>query len=82
MMQLQSQKPGGMTHATGVLQWMAINSSEGVDRQGEVVGSPGESFDCLELNDGENRVEYLCLRIRGKAKKADIMVGVCYKPPN
>ncbi|GAB0183530.1 hypothetical protein GRJ2_000818300 [Grus japonensis] len=41
-----------------------------------------ECFDCLELNDGDNRVECLWVRIRGKANKADIMVGVCYRPPN
>ncbi|GAB0206513.1 hypothetical protein GRJ2_003116900 [Grus japonensis] len=41
-----------------------------------------ECFDCLELNDGDDRVECLWVRIRGKANKADIMVGVCYRPPN
>ncbi|GAB0208671.1 hypothetical protein GRJ2_003332800 [Grus japonensis] len=41
-----------------------------------------ECFDCLELNDGDDRVECLWIRIRGKANKADIMVGVCYRPPN
>jgi len=29
-----------------------------------------------------NRVECLWVRIRGNANKADIMVGVCYRPPN
>ncbi|KAK4820600.1 hypothetical protein QYF61_001906 [Mycteria americana] len=29
-----------------------------------------------------DRVEYLWVRIRGKANKADIVVGVCYRPPN
>ncbi|KAF1483971.1 Aprataxin and PNK-like factor, partial [Eudyptula minor novaehollandiae] len=41
-----------------------------------------ECFDCLELNDGDSRVECLWIRIRGKASKADIVVGVCYRPPN
>ncbi|GAB0208010.1 hypothetical protein GRJ2_003266700 [Grus japonensis] len=41
-----------------------------------------ECFDCLELNDGDDRVECLWVRIRGKANKADIMVGVCHRPPN
>ncbi|GAB0180200.1 hypothetical protein GRJ2_000485300 [Grus japonensis] len=36
-----------------------------------------ECFDCLELDNSDERV-----RIRGKANKADIMVGVCYRPPN
>ena len=41
-----------------------------------------ECFDCLEIDDGDERVECLWVRIRGKANKADIMVGVCYRPPN
>ena len=41
-----------------------------------------ECFDCLELDVGEDRVECLWVRIRGKANKASIMVGVCYRPPN
>ncbi|KAK4832989.1 hypothetical protein QYF61_027013 [Mycteria americana] len=36
----------------------------------------------FQLNDGDNRVECLWVRVRGKANKADIMVGVCYRPPN
>ena len=50
------------------------------DRQGRRGGGVAlyvrECFDCLEL-DGDERI-----RIRGKANKADIMVGVCYRPPN
>jgi len=38
MIQLQSQKHEEMTCTTGVLQWMAINSSEGIGKEGEVVG--------------------------------------------
>ncbi|KAK4821107.1 hypothetical protein QYF61_013445 [Mycteria americana] len=41
-----------------------------------------ECLDNLELDDGDNRVECLWVRIRGKANKADIVVGVCYRPPN
>ena len=41
-----------------------------------------ECLDSLELNDGDDRVECLWVRIRGKANKADIVVGVCYRPPN
>ncbi|KAK4811052.1 hypothetical protein QYF61_016338 [Mycteria americana] len=40
-----------------------------------------ESLDSLELDDGDDRVECLWVRIRGKANKADIVVGVCYRPP-
>lgn len=28
-----------MSHTTGMLQWMAINSSEGIGKEGEAVGS-------------------------------------------
>ncbi|KAK4823236.1 hypothetical protein QYF61_000096 [Mycteria americana] len=41
-----------------------------------------ECLDSLEVNDGDDRVECLWMRIRGKANKADIVVGVCYRPPN
>ncbi|KAK4810732.1 hypothetical protein QYF61_007706 [Mycteria americana] len=41
-----------------------------------------ECFDCVELSDYDDKVECLWVRMRGKANKADIMVGVCYRPPN
>ncbi|KAK4829954.1 hypothetical protein QYF61_008085 [Mycteria americana] len=41
-----------------------------------------ECLDSLELDDRDDRVECLWVRIRGKANKADIVVGVCYRPPN
>ncbi|KAK4818853.1 hypothetical protein QYF61_020072 [Mycteria americana] len=41
-----------------------------------------ECLDSLELDDGDDRVECLWVRIRGKANKADTVVGVCYRPPN
>ncbi|KAK4816775.1 hypothetical protein QYF61_022887 [Mycteria americana] len=41
-----------------------------------------ECLDSLELDDGDDRVECLWVRIRGKANKADVVVGVCYRPPN
>ncbi|KAK4830597.1 hypothetical protein QYF61_012023 [Mycteria americana] len=41
-----------------------------------------ECLDSLELDDGDDRVECLWVRIRGKANNADIVVGVCYRPPN
>lgn len=31
---------------------------------------------------GENKVESLWVKIRGRADKADILVGVCYRSPN
>ena len=41
-----------------------------------------ESFDVVELQAGNDKVESLWVRIRGKAGKASILVGVCYRPPN
>ncbi|GAB0206524.1 hypothetical protein GRJ2_003118000 [Grus japonensis] len=56
------------------------------DRQGRRGGGVAlyvrECFDCLELDNGDERVECLWVRIRGKTNKADIVVGVCYRPPN
>ncbi|KAK4820693.1 hypothetical protein QYF61_003613 [Mycteria americana] len=56
------------------------------DRQGRRGGGVAlyvrECLDCLELNDGDDRVECLWVRIRGKANKADVVVRVCYRPPN
>ena len=36
----------------------------------------------MEINDGDDRVERLWVRIKSKASKTDIIVGVCYRPPN
>ncbi|PKU34926.1 mitochondrial fission process protein 1 [Limosa lapponica baueri] len=41
-----------------------------------------EGYECQELIEGNSRVECLWVRIRGRASKADIVVGVCYRPPN
>ena len=41
-----------------------------------------ERFDVTELMSGENKVESLWVKIRGRADKAGILVGVCYRPPN
>ena len=76
-----------MTCSTGVLQWMAINPSEGIGwRQGwrssGVALCARECFDCLEIDDGKDRIECLWVRIRGKADKADMMVEFCYRLPN
>ena len=50
------------------------------------VGSPDlyirDSFNCIELNDCDDKVECLWVKMRGKANKADILLGVCYRPPN
>ncbi|KAK4825626.1 hypothetical protein QYF61_001306 [Mycteria americana] len=56
------------------------------DRQGRRGGGVAlyvrECLDCLELNDGDDRVECLWVTIRLKANKADIVVAVCYRLPN
>ena len=38
-----------------------------------------ECFDVTELMDGDDKVESLWVKIRGRADKADILVGVCYR---
>ncbi|PKU43826.1 mitochondrial fission process protein 1 [Limosa lapponica baueri] len=56
------------------------------DRQGKRGGGVAPyvrgGFECLELNNMNDSVECLWVRIKGKANKADIMVGVCYRPLN
>ncbi|KAK4828019.1 hypothetical protein QYF61_022796 [Mycteria americana] len=41
-----------------------------------------ECFDCVELGNYDNKIKCLWVRMRGKANKADIILGVCYRPPN
>lgn len=41
-----------------------------------------ECFDVVELGVRNDKVESLWVRIRGTAKKAEILLGVCYKPPS
>jgi len=41
-----------------------------------------DCFSCIELNDYDDKVECLWVKMRGKANKADILLGVCYRPPN
>ena len=38
-----------------------------------------DCYDCLEYKCSEDRVECLCVRIRGKANRADVVVGVYYR---
>ncbi|KAJ7421868.1 mitochondrial fission process protein 1 [Willisornis vidua] len=51
-------------------------------RDGGVTLYVRESLDCVEPQISDDKVEFLWVRIRGKASKADILVGVCYRPPN
>ncbi|KAJ7410343.1 hypothetical protein WISP_109099 [Willisornis vidua] len=53
------------------------------DRRGGAVALYVREFlDSVELEVINNKVECLWTRIRGKANKADILVGVSYRPPN
>ncbi|KAJ7414527.1 hypothetical protein BTVI_40948 [Pitangus sulphuratus] len=56
------------------------------DRQGRRGGGVAlyvrDSLGSAELEVSNNKVECLWIRIRGKANRADILVGVCYRPPN
>lgn len=56
------------------------------DRQGRKGGDVAlyikKDCECMEINDGDDRVESLWVRIKAKANKTDIIVGVCYRPSN
>ena len=41
-----------------------------------------ECFDVVELESGNDNVEYIWVRVSGKANKAGIMLGVSYRSPN
>ncbi|KAJ7402312.1 mitochondrial fission process protein 1 [Pitangus sulphuratus] len=70
-----------VTHTTGVLDGCKLFRRDRQRRRGGGVAPyVRECFDCLD-DGGDDRVECLWLRIRGKAK-GDIPVGVCYRPPN
>ena len=62
---------------------MATNFSK--DRQGRkgggVVLYVKKDCECMEINDGDDRMESLWVRIKKKANKTDIIMGVCYRPP-
>ena len=36
----------------------------------------------MGINDGDDRVENLWVRIKTKANKTDFIMGVCYRTPN
>lgn len=65
---------------SGMLQWMAISISEG---EGKEVVQWGlctrVCFDGVELSAGNDEVESLWVRIKGKTNKADILLGVCFR---
>ena len=41
-----------------------------------------DCFDCIEVDGCNDKVECLWVKMRGKANKADTLLGVCYGPPN
>ncbi|RMC06534.1 hypothetical protein DUI87_15971 [Hirundo rustica rustica] len=41
-----------------------------------------KAFDVIGIESKEDGVEYPWVRIKGKANQADILLGVCYCPPN
>ncbi|RMC09988.1 hypothetical protein DUI87_12778 [Hirundo rustica rustica] len=41
-----------------------------------------KAFDAIGIETNEDGVECLWVRIKGKANKADILLGVCYRPSN
>jgi len=61
---------------TGVQQWTAITSSEGIgeERGDGVALYVRDCFDCIELKNCDHKVECLLVKMRGKANKADILL--------
>ncbi|RMC19336.1 hypothetical protein DUI87_03945 [Hirundo rustica rustica] len=51
-------------------------------RGGGVALSMKKAFDTIGIETNEDGVECLWMRIKGKVNKADILLGVCYSPPN
>jgi len=41
-----------------------------------------DCFNFIELDECDDKVERLWVKLRGKANKADVLLGVCYRPPN
>lgn len=41
-----------------------------------------ECFDMVDLRAGNDKFESGWVRPRGRANKADILVGICYRPTN
>lgn len=71
-----SQKHGGITLIMGVLQWLDISSLEEIRqsrRDGWIALYDRECFECVD--DEDDKVECLWVRIKGKVSRADVMVG-------
>jgi len=63
---------------------MAVSSSAGIgeERGDGVMPYVRDCFDCIELDDCDDKVKRLWVKTRGKANEADILLGVCYRSPN
>lgn len=64
---------------------MATDSSEGIGLEGEAVGLAmyvGEHLDCFENSNGDDKVECLWVKNREKTHEVDVLVVICYRPPN
>jgi len=51
-------------------------------RDGDMALYVRDCFNCTELNVCDDQIECLWVKIRGKANKADILLWICYRPPN
>ena len=64
---------------------MATDFSKGI-RQGRKGGDVAfyvkKECECVKINDGDDRVESLWVRIKATANKTDIILRVCSRPPN
>ena len=66
---------------TGRPQWMPTNSFGKIGREEEEVELHlKEKFECMEVSYGVHK--HLWIKIGGIITKGDLMVGVCYQPPN
>ena len=63
---------------------MATNFSK--DRQGRKGGGVAlcvkKECECMKINDGDDRMESLRVRIKVKANTNDVIMGVYYRPSN
>lgn len=66
-------------------QWECHNGctrkfSEVIGKEGEVVGLSCILWSVL-IDDGDDQVVSMWVRIKGKVNKEDVLVGVCCRPP-
>lgn len=64
--------------------WMLTDSSGGIGRAEEVEGvlDVMERLKSMEFAVDNGTVESLWVRIKGHVNNVDVIVGVCYRPPN